>query len=146
MARSGGIARITPWRCCRRPKPRPGAASPRRRAPRTCCSWPIPCIAWSASSRSDVLPVGPWREIPMRLLMRALLASNAILLAALVWTQTRPQPPVSDVLRARLIELVDRHGEMRAQLQVAENGAGELRLRNSKGEIRTKLGASDDGA
>jgi hypothetical protein len=82
----------------------------------------------------------------MRLLMRALLASNAILLAALVWTQTRPQPPVSDVLRARLIELVDRHGEMRAQLQVAENGAGELRLRNSKGEIRTKLGASDDGA
>ena len=82
----------------------------------------------------------------MRLLMRALLASNAILLAALVWTQTRPQPPVSDVLRARLIELIDQRGEMRAQLHVAENGGGELRLRSSAGEIRAKFGASDDGA
>jgi hypothetical protein len=82
----------------------------------------------------------------MRLLMRVLLASNAILLAALVWTQTRPQPPVPDVLRARSIELVDQRGEMRAQLHVAENGGGELRLRNSKGEIRAKLGATDDGS
>jgi hypothetical protein len=82
----------------------------------------------------------------MRLLMRALLASNAILLAALVWTQTRPQPPVPDVLRARLIELVDQNGEMRAQLQVAENGGGELRLRSGKGEVRAKFGATDDGA
>jgi hypothetical protein len=82
----------------------------------------------------------------MRLLMRVLLASNAILLAALVWTQTRPQPPVPDVLRARSIELVDQRGDMRAQLHVAETGGGELRLRSGSGEVRTKLGATDDGA
>jgi hypothetical protein len=82
----------------------------------------------------------------MRLLLRALLASNAILLAALVWTQIRPEPPVPDVVRARLIELINDRGEMRAQLHVAENGSGELRLRSGSGEVRVKLGATDDGA
>ena len=78
----------------------------------------------------------------------AFLGVNVALAAALVWTnaRTQTQPPVADVVRARLIELVDARGQMRAQLHVAENGGGELRLRSGKGEIRVKFGAGDDGA
>ena len=77
-----------------------------------------------------------------------LIATNIALLCALVWSNTgsRAQTPAQDVVRARMIELVNERGEMRAQLHVAENGGGELRLRNASGDIRMKLGATDDGA
>lgn len=77
-----------------------------------------------------------------------LLALNVVLLIVLADTTTRsqPQPPVADVLRARLIELVNEQGQMRAQLHIAEDGGGELRLRNGRGEIRVKFGATTDGA
>jgi len=45
-----------------------------------------------------------------------------------------------------MIELVNERGEMRAQLHVAESGGGELRLRNGGGDIRVKLGATEEGA
>lgn len=73
---------------------------------------------------------------------------NVALLAALVWTTVRAgaQDPPQDVVRARLFELVNERGEMRAQLHVGENGGGQLRLGSGSGEIRVKLGATDDGA
>ncbi len=79
---------------------------------------------------------------------RVLLAMNVILLVALAWTGTRSQTtaPVADVVRARLIELVNERGEMRAELSLAEGGGGQLRLRGGQGEIRVKFGAADDGA
>jgi hypothetical protein len=49
------------------------------------------------------------------------MAINIVLLGALVWTNTglRAQPAAPDVLRARMIELVNERGDMRAQLHVA---------------------------
>lgn len=80
--------------------------------------------------------------------LHALLAMNVLVLGALVWTIAEPQAqrPVQDVVRARLIELVNENGEMRAQLHVAENGAGQLRFRSGDGTIRVKFGATDEGA
>jgi hypothetical protein len=52
----------------------------------------------------------------------------------------------ADVLRARAIELVDSRGRVRAQLNVESSGEVILRLRDSAGAIRVKLGASEDGS
>jgi hypothetical protein len=77
----------------------------------------------------------------------ALAVANALLLGILILSNaTAAGSAVSDVVRARLIELVNEDGEMRAQLHLAENGGGELRLRGPQGEIRVKLGATEDGA
>lgn len=78
----------------------------------------------------------------------ALVAVNLVVLGALISTtvQSRTQEPVQDVVRARVVELVNERGEMRAQLHVAEDGGGELRLRGGSGDIRVKFGAGDDGA
>ena len=62
-------------------------------------------------------------------------------------TQSRYLPPlVTDVVQARLIELVDERGQVRAQLHIGADGGGNLRLRNGQGEVRVKLGATADGA
>jgi hypothetical protein len=79
-------------------------------------------------------------------MLKPLVILNVVLLAALAWTNAHSQPAVADVLRARLIELVNERGEMRAQLHIAEGGGGELRLRSGGGEIRVKFGAGNDGA
>ena len=55
--------------------------------------------------------------------------------------QTRPV-----VLRAHAIELVDARGEVRAQLNVEPDGEVVFRLRDAKGTIRVKLGASERGS
>lgn len=77
-----------------------------------------------------------------------LLVLNVVSLAALAWTAARAagEPPPQDVVRARLIELINERGEMRAQLHIGENGGGQLRFRSGSGEIRVKFGATDDGA
>jgi hypothetical protein len=77
-----------------------------------------------------------------------LLAGNVMLAAALVWTNAQSQtpPPVHDVLRAKLIELVNDGGDVVGQLFLGEGGSGQLRLRNGSGEVRVKLGVSDNGA
>jgi redox-sensitive bicupin YhaK (pirin superfamily) len=51
-----------------------------------------------------------------------------------------------DTLRARTIELVDQHGQVRAQLKVETDGEAVFRLRDQKGEIRVKLAAGGDGS
>jgi hypothetical protein len=56
-------------------------------------------------------------------------------------TQTAPQ-----TLRARAIELVDDNRQVRAQLNVEPNSEVVFRLRDAKGTIRVKLGASEDGS
>ena len=50
------------------------------------------------------------------------------------------------VLRARAIELVDDSGVVRAQLNVTPGGEVVFRLRDAKGTIRVKLGASEAGS
>jgi hypothetical protein len=80
-------------------------------------------------------------------LSHLLAASNAVLLGALIWTSahSQPQPPVAEILRARLIELVDESGRTRAQLHLGVDGGGNLRLYGGNGEVRVKLGATAEG-
>lgn len=77
----------------------------------------------------------------------ALIAGNVILALALMWTSAQSQTPpqTHDVLRARLIELVNDKGDVVGQLHVGEGGSGQIRLRNGSGEVRVKLGVSNDG-
>jgi hypothetical protein len=78
----------------------------------------------------------------------ALVAGNVILALALMWTSAQSQspPPVQDVIRARLIELVNDNGDVVGQLFLGEGGSGQIRLRNGSGDVRVKLGPSTDGA
>ena len=55
-------------------------------------------------------------------------------------------PPTPRVVRAQAIELVDEGGQVRAALTVESNGETVFRLRDAKGTIRVKLGASEDGS
>ena len=57
------------------------------------------------------------------------------------YAQTR-----AGVLRGDAIELVDRDGQVRAAMTVESNGEAVLRLRDAKGTIRVKLGASEEGS
>jgi hypothetical protein len=80
-------------------------------------------------------------------LSHALIVTNVLTLAALVWStaQSRAQPEVYEHLRARVIDIVNERGEMRAQLYVQENGGGGIRIYSPRGEIRSKYGALNDG-
>lgn len=51
-----------------------------------------------------------------------------------------------DTVRARAIELVDQQGRVRAQLKVEPDGEAVFRLRDTRGEVRVKLGAGGDGS
>ena len=75
-------------------------------------------------------------------------AGLAVLLALNLVLYNRPVTAqgVPDVLRAQAIELVDARGRVRAQLNVESSGEVVLRLRDSSGTIRVKLGASGDGS
>jgi hypothetical protein len=50
------------------------------------------------------------------------------------------------VLRAQAIELVDKKGQVVAQLHTGEDGGGNLRLRSGDGVVRVKLGGTADGS
>jgi hypothetical protein len=73
-------------------------------------------------------------------------ALNATLVVA-AWTHPRTQEPVQapSVLRAQLIELVDGQGNVRAQLHLGDDGSGQLRLRDAKGNVAVKLGSLREG-
>ena len=56
------------------------------------------------------------------------------------------QPAIAPVVRARLIELIDDKGKVRASLSVEKTGEAEFRLRDKTGAIRAKFGAGDTGS
>ena len=53
---------------------------------------------------------------------------------------------VSPVVRARVFELKDTDGQIRARLNVESGGAVVLRLMDESGTIRVKIGASRSGS
>jgi hypothetical protein len=71
--------------------------------------------------------------------------AGATLVAAFGGMRAEPAP-VADVLRARLIELVDGNGEARVQLFLGPDGSGNLRMRDATGNVRVKLGATKESA
>ncbi len=84
---------------------------------------------------------------------QALLALIALLLLAHLARPTTfltnaqvIKEPVPAVLRAQAIELVNKQGQVVAQLYLGEDGSGNLRLRDASGTVRAKLGASAQGA
>lgn len=83
-----------------------------------------------------------------RLALVGLTGLNLIVVAALLGPcqHASPAATAADTLRAKAIELVDQHGRVRAQLNVESDGEAVFRLRDSKGEIRVKLGAGERGS
>src|SRR5688572_24434143 len=67
-------------------------------------------------------------------------------LVATAQTKSNDSQKPSPIIRARAIELIDDKGKSRALLNVEANGETVFRLRDSKGTIRVKLGASEDGS
>jgi len=85
--------------------------------------------------------------LAMLAVLGMLLAANLLRSAPAVANgQVAEAGPVQAVLRARLIELVDEKGQTRAQLKVEPDGAAVFRMRDARGTIRVKLGASEDGS
>jgi hypothetical protein len=83
----------------------------------------------------------------MRRLAAVLAGLNVFLMGA-VFVQSERAVAVkpSDILRARAIALVDERDQVRAQLDVEEDGEVVFRLRDAKGGVRVKLGAGRDGS
>ncbi len=78
------------------------------------------------------------------------LALGAVNTALLIFLLTQGRPAITqaspEVLQAQRIELLDSNGYLRAQLKVEESGETVFRMRDAKGEIRVKLGASESGS
>ena len=85
---------------------------------------------------------------------QVLLAAVGVLLVAqffrsapvLPTAQAEEAEKIPAVLRARMIELVDERGQIRANLKVEPDGEAVFRMKDAKGTIRVKLGASEDGS
>jgi hypothetical protein len=78
------------------------------------------------------------------------LALGVLNAALLIFLLTHGRPALTQAspaaLQAQRIELVDNQGVVRAQLTVEESGETVFRMRDAKGEIRVKLGASETGS
>jgi hypothetical protein len=70
---------------------------------------------------------------------------NLMLLSFLLVRATSDDDAQSDVLRGRVIELVD-DGRVRANMRVEKSGEVVLRLLDQDETIRVKLGAGRDGS
>lgn len=82
-----------------------------------------------------------------RLALALTVINFGLLIVLVIQSQTIANQRVPDVLRVRAFELVDGHGQVRAQLNVDEtNGEVIFRLRDEEGTIRVKLGASQVGS
>lgn len=83
----------------------------------------------------------------IQLLAIALTVINLVLLLfVLAQAESTTAQSVTPVLRAQAIELVDDHGQIRAQLNVESNGEAVFRMRDATGAIRVKLGAAEEGS
>jgi len=58
----------------------------------------------------------------------------------------KPQKDTFNKITVREFELVDEQGEQRVSIKVEQNGEVLLRLRDSNGTIRVKLGANEEGS
>jgi hypothetical protein len=73
-------------------------------------------------------------------------AAAAVVLAGVTTNRAQAAPEPSDAVRTQRIELVDARGQVRGQFFVEKSGEAVFRMRDEKGQIRVKLGASERGA
>ena len=78
------------------------------------------------------------------LLLLAHLVRPALPFLAVQAEQAKEAAPA--VLRAQAFEMVNKQGQVVAQLYLGEDGAGNLRLRDASGTLRVKLGATAQGS
>jgi hypothetical protein len=69
-----------------------------------------------------------------------------LLIFLLAQSPSTAQQDVVPVVRTRAFELVDEGGKVRAQINVEKTGEVVFRLRDAKGTIRSKFGASESGS
>lgn len=81
-----------------------------------------------------------------RLALGLTVVNLVLLIVILVQNRMSASQAVPDVLRVRAFELVDEHGQVRAQLNVEPEGGVVFRLRDENETIRVKLGASTEGS
>jgi hypothetical protein len=81
-----------------------------------------------------------------RLAVTLTVLTLVLLLEAVLNDRAAHAKEIQPVLRAQAIELVDGSGRVRAQLNVTPRGEVLFRLRDAKGAIRVKLGASEAGS
>jgi hypothetical protein len=81
-----------------------------------------------------------------RLAVTSTALTFALVLGAVLTDRVARARETPTVLRAQAIELVDGSGRVRAQLDVTSSGEVVFRLRDAKGTIRVKLGASEAGS
>jgi hypothetical protein len=73
-------------------------------------------------------------------------AAAAVVIIGLSTNRAQAAPEPSTTLRAERLELVDSKGQLRGQLHIEASGEVVFRLRDEKGQIRVKLGASEKGS
>ncbi|MGH2403077.1 MAG: hypothetical protein ACRDGN_01310 [bacterium] len=81
-----------------------------------------------------------------RLVLGITAINLALLLFVVPHVRLTGAPTLPSVIRAQAIELVDERGQIRAQLNVESNDEVVFRLRDPRGTIRVKLGASEEGS
>ena len=88
----------------------------------------------------------PLSRLPLIGLTLINVAAASVVIAGLSTNGALAAPEPGDTVRAQRIELVDRSGQVRAQFLVEESGEAVFRMRDEKGQIRVKLGASAKGS
>jgi hypothetical protein len=73
-------------------------------------------------------------------------AAAAIVVVGVTTSHAQAAPEPRDTVRTQSIELVDARGQVRGQFFVEESGEAVFRMRDEKGQIRVKLGASERGS
>lgn len=68
------------------------------------------------------------------------------MLTYLTLTSLKPEQSFPSVIKGKSLELTDEKGTKRASIKVEPNGEVVFRLHNTKGEVRVKIGASDEGS
>jgi hypothetical protein len=69
-----------------------------------------------------------------------------LLVFLLAQSPSTAQQDVVPMVRTRAFELLDENGKVRAQINVEKNGEVVFRMRDAKGTIRSKFGASESGS
>jgi len=69
-----------------------------------------------------------------------------LLVFLLAQSPSTAQQDILPMVRTRAFELVDENGKARAQINVEKTGEVVFRLRDAKGTIRSKFGASESGS
>ncbi len=70
----------------------------------------------------------------------------ALLLTAMAQGRPTNTQSTAPLMRARVLELVDQSGRIRARLNVEPSGEVVFRLLDQEGTIRVKLGAAEEGS